>query len=263
MEIQNRVFVSFDGQCPYNCKHCFSFECKQQSPPRTINQIIDSLQDLYFDVVYVSQKRENFINPGLGLLLCEKLFERYRCNIVIITRNVFSDIEQERLLSLKDKMRACGKYLFIGVSVVGKASACFTEDLSVAPSPMARIEFAKKIYQKGLYSMLLIRPMFPETIIPSREWKSIVDQVAGSISCILSGALMVNRDILARLGLNETDLHYLDGGESEYLEGAIAGSMKFVDVRNELSQLKAYCHDYSIPFFEHSLPAINYLVNNS
>ena len=126
MEIQNRVFVSFDGQCPYNCKHCFSFECKQQSPPRTLDQIIESLQNLSFDVIYVSQKRENFINPELGLLLCEKLFERYRCNIVIITRNVFSAINQERLISLKNKMSVYGKYLFIGVSIVGNESACFT-----------------------------------------------------------------------------------------------------------------------------------------
>lgn len=263
MEIQNRVFVSFDGQCPYNCKHCFSFECKQQSPPRTLDQIIDSLQELSFDVVYVSQKRENFVDPESGLLLCEKLFERYRCNIVIITRNVFSAVDQERLLSLKDKMSAYGKHLFIGISVVGGASAGFTEDLSVSPSPMERIEFAKKLYQKGIYSMLLIRPMFPESIIPSHEWKSIVDQVAGNISCILSGALMVNREILARLGLNEPDLQYLSGGESEYLEGAIAGSMKFVDVRGELSQLKTYCNNHSVPFFEHSLPAINYLLKSS
>lgn len=259
MSLQNRVFVSFDGQCPYKCRHCFSFEAEQCIPPRTAEEIIDSLQKLDFDVVYVSQKRENFINPEEGIELCEMLFNRFFCHIVVITRNILDTVQQERLLKLHRRMRESGKHLFLGVSVVGLESAGFTENLSLFPSPEARIQFAKEIYHHGIHTMLLIRPLFPETIIPSEEWKRIVDLAAGNISCILSGALMVNPAILKRLGLQESDLQYLAGGESEYLDGAIAGSIKFVDVRSEMHQLKEYCKNKGVPFFEHSMPAINYL----
>lgn len=260
MSLQNRVFVSYDGQCPYQCRHCFSFEVEQHVPPRTAETITDSLQNLDFDVVYVSQKRENFVNPEEGIKLCEMIFDRYSCNIVVITRNVLDAVQQERLLKLHRRMRECGKYLFLGISVVGLKSAGFTENLSLFPTPDERIRFSKEMYHRGIPTMLLIRPLFPESIIPSDEWKNIVDQAAGNISCILSGALMVNPAILKRLGLQESDLQYLDGGESEYLDGAIASSMKFVDVRSEMRQLKEYCQNKGVPFFEHSLPAINYLI---
>ncbi len=35
--------------------------------------------------------------------------------------------------------------------------------------------------------------------------------------------------------------------------------MKYVDVENELGLIKEKCDDLNLPFFEHSLPAINYL----
>lgn len=263
MNIKSRVFVSFDGLCRYHCKHCFSYDVVQPTPPRTIEQIVSSIQNDHFDVVYVSQKKENFIQPDDGLALCEQIFSRYDCHMVIITRNVFGPEHQKRLINLYSRMRMHNKQLFIGISLVGLASSSFSEQATEIPAPQERIQFGVELYQQGIPSMLLIRPLFPEHIIPLSELKSIVDEVAGNISCVLSGALMVNEGIINRLGLCDTDLKYLEGGESEYLDGAIADSMRFVDVRNEMRQLKEYCNRKGVPFFEHSLPAINYLNERS
>lgn len=259
MNIKSRVFVSFDGLCRYHCKHCFSYDVVQPNPPRTIEQIVASIQNDHFDVVYVSQKNENFIDPDEGLALCEQIFSKYNCHIVIITRNVFGADHQGRLKNLYSRMKMHNKQLFVGISLVGLASSDFSEPRTEIPLPEERIRFAVELYQQGIPSMLLIRPLFPEHIIPLSELQSIVDKVAGNISCILSGALMVNEGILNRLGLCDSDLKYLKGGESEYLDGAISGSMRFVDVRNEMQQLKEYCNIKDVPFFEHSIPAINYL----
>lgn len=259
MNIKSRAFVSFDGLCQYHCKHCFSYDVVQPDPPRTIEQIVASIQDDHFDVVYVSQKKENFIDPDEGLELCEQIFSRYNCHIVIITRNVFDAEHQSRLKNLYNRMKMHNKHLFAGISLLGLTSSNFSEQITAIPVPEERIQFAVGLYRLGIPSMLLIRPLFPEHIIPLSELKSIVDEVAGNISCVLSGALMVNEGILNRLGLCDSDLKYLEGGESEYLDGAISGSMRFVDVRNEMQQLKEYCNSKGVPFFEHSLPAINYI----
>lgn len=262
MQINKRVFVSFDGKCPYNCKHCFSFEIEQPSVPRTVEQIVDSLKGKDFDVVYVSQKKENFVVTDEGLTLCEQIFSNYGCNIVIITRNVFSRSQIERMLSLHKKMRLKGKNLFLGISIIGLKSAAISEDLTAIPTPEERIKFAVTLYNSGIPTLVLIRPLFPQHLIPSEEWKEIVDRVAGNVSCILSGPLMVNTPILKRLGLLPSDLNYLCEGESDYLDGAIAYSMEYVDVIQEMQELKTYCFERNVAFFEHSLPALNYIVNN-
>lgn len=261
MKIHNREFVSFDGLCPYQCKHCFSFNLDHPKQMRTPKEIVDSLAGKNFDVVYVSQKKENFVNPDDGLHLCEKIFDKYGCNIVIITRNIFNPTQIQRLISLNHHMKKAGKFLFIGVSVVGLDSSSITENLSIIPSPEDRIHFAKQIYCMGIESMLLIRPLFPDKIIPFEELKKTIDMVAGNISCVLSGALMINENISKKLNMHESNLTFFDGGESEYLKGAISERMKFVDVRNEMSQLKNYCSKKNVPFFEHSIPAINYLIS--
>lgn len=262
MKICNREFVSFDGLCPYQCKHCFSFDTNHNQQIRTTKEIIDSLKDKNFDVVYVSQKKENFINPDDGLELCEMIFNRYCCNIVIITRNIFNSEHKKRLINLHNNMKKKGKFLFICISLVGLDSSGITENLSLIPPPEERIRFAKEIYSLGIKSILLIRPLFPNKIIPSVEWKKIIDMVAGNISCVLTGALMVNDNINQRLGMQESDWTYFNDGNSEYLNGAIAEQMKFVDVRNEMTQLKNYCKKSDVPFFEHSIPALNYLIKN-
>ena len=233
MEIKKRAFVSFDGRCPYNCKHCFSFEIEQPDTPRTTAQIADSLKDKEFDVVYVSQKKENFENGDDGLMLCEELFSRYSCNLVIITRSVFSHSQIERLILLHKNMREKGKYLFMGISVMGLNSASFSEDLNIAPTPEKRLEFSATLYHSGIPVIILIRPLFPRYIIPISECKRIVDMVAGNASCILSGPLMVNDQILERLGMEASDFTYLCDADSEYLNGAIAAHMKNIDVREE------------------------------
>ena len=76
-----------------------------------LTEIVDSLNGAIFDIVYVSQRKENSIDTDNGLLLCEKLFSQYACSIVIITRNVFN-LDQINLLLLQKRMQQEGKFLF-------------------------------------------------------------------------------------------------------------------------------------------------------
>ena len=60
-----------------------------------------------------------------------------------------------------------------------------------------------------------------------------------------------NKDVLCRVYLNEILFIAIENRK-----------MKFVDVRNEMTQLKNYCQKSDVPFFEHSIPALNYLIKN-
>jgi len=257
-QINDRVLLSFDGECLYRCKHCYTYELPKNEM-RSIEEIVESISNENFDVVYISQKNENFVDPNVGLDLCERIFEKYKTHIMLITRRVFNLEQSNRLLELHKKMKTNGKILFVGVSVIGMESSTISERVDVIPSTSQRLDFAKKVYHMGIESLLLVRPLFPHKIIPRTEIEQIIDYVAGQISCVLTGALMVNEYILERLGISEKDLNYIDGGESEYLSGAISETMKFVDVLEEIKHLKKYCSKRGVPFFEHSMPALRYL----
>lgn len=256
--IKTRVLLSLDDECPYQCRHCYTYELPS-SKHRSIEEIVESISNERFDIVYVSQKTENFASPCTGLELCEKIFDTYKCNIMIITRNVFLAQDLSRLISLFKRMRESGKTLFVGCSVIGLESACISERADLIPSSMERISFLKNLYNRGIPALLLIRPLFPNSIVPNAEIERLVDMAAGNVSCIVTGPLMVNDYILDRLSINHDELSYVLDGDSEYLSGAIAEIMEFVNVLPEIEHLKKYCDSKCIPIFTHSMPAINYL----
>lgn len=258
--IKKRVLVSLDGECPYYCKHCYTYELPKISK-RSMNEIVESISNKEFDIIYVSQKIENFADPNVGLDLCEHLFQAYHSNLMIITRNVLRGEHFERLVALHREMRQTGKMLFWGSSVIGLDSARYSEQLSLIPSTLERLDFIKNAYNKGISTMLLIRPLFPSKLIPNIEIEKMIDYMDGMVSCVLTGPLMVNDYILKRLGLHDSDLTYTIGDESEYLNGVIKEMMRYVDTSQELEHLKEYCDKKGLPFFKHSMPAVNYLYN--
>lgn len=256
MNINKRIFVSFDEYCPFECKHCYTYDI-ERSYCRTVDEIVESISDEDFDVVYVSQKNDNFANPERGIALCEKLFDRYGCNIFAITRNTFDTLEIERVRELYTRMRTANKLLVFAVSVSAIQSAYKTEDLMRVPSPDSRIAFISRLSASGIPIMAMIRPVYPEKIVPSRELFQIVDLCRSHASCVVSSGLGVNGTILNRLGMKREDFTYIK--DFEYLQGAIDCSIDFIDVRDELARLHAKCEDAALPFFEHSMPALNHL----
>lgn len=259
INLSKRAFISFDDLCPYQCKHCYTLDIPRNSKNRTVNELVESLSSLEFDIVYVSQRRENFINPDNGITLCEKIFERYKCNIFIITRNTFNKDHLERLHRLKKQMVVEGKYLFIGVSVFATHSYKLSENPGCVPSPYERISFLKTLSDEGFYTVTLIRPIFPDNIIPIQELYEIVDGCKNNLhNCVVSSGLAVNKNILWRLGINESNLAY--ASNVRYLEGAMEGHLDFVNVSRELNQLNEYCVDHNVFFFDHTLSALNHLI---
>lgn len=254
-----REFVSFDGKCTFACKHCYTHELPPEKKHRTLEEIVNSLSDKVFDIVYVSQKNENFIVKDEGLLLCEKIYEKYQKDLFLITRCVFNDVHIERLKNLSKKMAADNHTLFIGVSICGLDSYDKTENSKLIPTPYERILFLEKLKQAGVINLLFLRPIFPEKIIPTSEYLEIIDLTTGYISGIVTAGLLVTPSIAKRLNLDNFNLTYNNDGQSDYLVGTIEGDKaKMIDVTTEMNTIKEYCNQKQIPLFEHSLHAVEF-----
>lgn len=257
--LKTRAIVSFDGPCPYRCKHCYTFGLNEEVKNLSIQDIVNSLSGKDFDVIYVSHNKENFLNSSEGIKLCEELYKNYNKDIIAITRNVFSDKELDQLLRLSRKMEENNKQFFLAVSIPAKESINITEGSELIPTPLARIDFLKRAKKKGINTILVIRPVFPNNVIPVNETLELIEDTDGFVDCVLASGLAVNKSILSQLNMNEDQFKYLGGDNSNYLIGATSSDTKYIDVSDELLRIKNKCNEINIPFFDHSLTAINYL----
>lgn len=258
MILRKRELVSFSGECTYQCKHCFAFDVSEDRNCGNIAEIIDSLREKDFDVVYLSHYRENFIVPEQGLSLCEKIFYEYKCDICIITRSILKEANLERLIKLNSVMNKEGKNLYVCSSIPALYSYEILENRKYIPTPFERIAFLQSLSENGIWSLLTIRPLLPDSIIPLSEAKEIINLCKNHVDAVMTSGLAVTDKICKRLGIDNNSLNYDPKAESEYLIGT-GENVRYVDVRMEINELENYCKDVNLPFFAHSMTALNYL----
>lgn len=253
-----REFASFSGKCPYACLHCYTFNPSYNNKgEESIAKIVHQLENKNPGVIYISGHKENFINPDVGLELCEKLFEKYHCDILITTRNVFNEKQIERLSTLNAKMINENKDLFFCISIPALESYKKLESNSKIPTPQQRIEFLSKVYKKGIITFLTIKPLCPNEFIPIEEALEIINQCKNYSTVVLSSGIVVDKYILKRLKNFPNDFKFEQAPLMECLENDM--SVKYVDVTEELYKINELCDGHNIPFFQHSMPAIQYV----
>lgn len=220
---------------------------------------MSSIEDESFDVIYISQKNDNFSEPYRGLRLTRQLFEKYGTNLFIITRSTFDKDQLCELEALSKEINRAGKNVFVAVSINALNSIGICENSDLVATPARRVEFIRDLSAIGLHPILMLRPVFPDTMIPVAECERLIEAVSKDVSCVVSSGLGVNDSILKRLAMSASDFSYKEN--QEYLQGAIECEIKFVDVEKELAVLHKKCASLGVPMFEHSMPAINYVMN--
>ena len=257
-EDYKRLFASFSGKCPYNCRHCYTFIPNYDNKGEdSINKIVNKLQDTNPDVIYISGHKENFIIPSKGIGLGEILFNKYNCDILMTTRNVFNDQDLKLLSELNAKMKNQGKNLFFCISIPALDSYKKLESNPIIPKPYERIEFLSKIYANGIDTFLTIKPLCPSEYIPINEVLKIIEECKDYSTVILSSGIVVDNNILRKLKGFPTNFSFIEAPLMECLDNNI--TVKYIDVSDELLLIKNLCLEYKIPFFEHSIPAIKYV----
>lgn len=262
--INKRALISFSGQCSLNCKHCYTYELNlssQKSDEKEIPEIINKLNASdEFDVIYLSKSRENFLDEQAGIELIDKLFHSFHKHIFVITRKVLSSNSIKTLSSLSRTMKDSGCSLIIAVSIPAGDSYGFTEDKDQIDSPQNRCEFIKDLHMAGIKTVFMARPIFPNKFVPTNEVVDLICDYSKHIDAVVASGIAINKPILDRLKLTEDDFEYLSGNNEEYLIGSEAKDIRYVDVSKELKVIEQSCIDKSLPFFTHSMHAINHIV---
>lgn len=256
--VYKREFASFSGKCLYACLHCYTFTPNYQvKGENSISKIVSSLEGKNPDVIYISGHKENFYEPNQGLELGEKLFETYHCDILMTTRNVFNQEELNRLSKLNTKMKSEGKNLFFCISIPALESYQKLENNPLIPTPYQRIQFLSEVYLKDIITFLTLKPLCPNEFIPIEEILEIVERCKNYATVVLSSGIIVDNFILKRLKNFPTSFDFQQAPLMECLENDL--SVQYVDVSSELEKIQTLCGQYGIPFFEHSMPAIEYI----
>ena len=257
---KSRTFVSYQGKCPMNCKHCYAHELEYSSNSNCISEVVNEVDKQEFDIIYVSQRYENFYDEEKGVSLCQALYERHHKDLLIITRSYLSDRLVEKLVQLNKTMQCRGNQLYLAVSICAEQSYSFTEDESVCPTPQQRLLNLKRVHPHHIKTLLFLRPVFPDKVIPAAECISIIKQAKDFTDAVISSGLIVSDAILKRLGLEKASFAYLESGDSSYLADLNQDDILYMDVENELQMIQNECEFFGIPFFRHSMPALNYLL---
>lgn len=254
-----RQFVSFTGKCPYACNHCYTF-CNGYNTYNSggsVKEIVNNLRSEQFDIVYISGHKENFVDADQGIELCEELFYNFHTDLMITTRSVFTKEQLTRLEKLNALMKAEQKMLFFCASIPALESYYKLESNPQIPTPYLRIENLKSVYDRGILTFLTLRPLCPDSYIPTKEIISIIDLCKNHTSIVLSSGIVVNAEILNKLHGFPEAFESQDRPLMPCLKNDL--SMKYVNVEKELDFIKRKCLELKLPFFEHSLPAIFFL----
>ncbi len=253
-----RAFVSLGGSCPYRCHYCYTCHKQyEQLPEEPIDQLVANLADKEFDIVYISGHRESFVDPDQGLDLAEGIYESYRCDILITTRNVFNATQLDRLQELAGRMTSQGRDMFFCVSVPALGSYAKIEVAAVVPPPEARLDFLADVYRRGIYTYLAVRPAFPEALVPLTEVAEIIARGSSFSTAVISSGLVIE----------EKNPCWLKQGCGDFKVRRKAPLMKclennyevyYVDVERELNYIEAQCMEAKVPFFRDSMSALRH-----
>jgi len=255
---RRRKVVSLGGKCPFNCLHCYTY-CNEYKNDTSddIEKVVESLKNESFDIIYISGHRENFIDPDIGISLCERLFEEYQTDILITTRNIFNEDQRARMLELSEKMKKRNSFIYFCISIPSLDSYKKIETNPIIPSPSERINFLKQINEMGIVTLLTIRPLFPNEFIPTGECLNIISLCSQYTQAVISSGVVIDEKIKKRLMTFPEDYRYEPGLLMSCLNNPI--DVEYVNVDNEINEIRKHCEKMGIPFFTNSMPAIDYI----
>ncbi len=254
-----RIITSMGGRCPYQCKHCYATDLQVPERQTSIDHAVKSISDKHFDVIYVSGKTDPFYNAEMGLGYLTMLYERYHKDILAITRTHLSEATIDKLAKLNDSMLQNQNVMYVAESICATSSFGVTEDATRCASPWERMRTIDALHEHGIKSLVFIRPVFPECIIPVTEYREIIRSVSGSVDAVAASGLIVTPGIINRLNIRLSDLPLLEKGDSEYLDDIPQSDTYYVNVEKEISYIEETCKKSRLPFFRHSMWALNYL----
>jgi DNA repair photolyase len=246
--------------CTYACAFCYVHVDFGSYPSLQVGQIRDYLDSRAgdFDIVYVSGDTDSLTPPrtDMGIELIEALAGLGK-DVLFTTRAPLEENHLDRLSAINRRLREKGNILFGCVSISRLHSAPHLEPKPV-PSPERRLEVLRGLHERGIVSVLAMRPFLP--IIPVSEYVELARLATPFVDVILGEAWyadkggVLERQVFGPAGSTGVvfEEHEMDFDSNDAIWKVWQGE----DVR---VGVEAYCMSAKIPFFMRSRPAIEYV----
>lgn len=199
----NRLFATIKTKpCPFNCIYCFT-KCENFKQ----NIFLDSLsvKELYdvtddFETIQPACDTEFLLHPKWKEILLR--LSTLNKNISFATKMAISDEDAEFLGNVNKLLSVNKKVLNIGVTIIKIDN--YKELEPNAPTPIARIETLKKLYNVGIKTNVIMRPIFPN--LTSSEIEYIIEKTYNYAVGYLVGPLYINDAV--KLYLNNNNFNF-------------------------------------------------------
>ena len=246
--------------CTYNCAFCYVHVDFGSYPSLSVEQIVEYLRDRReeFDIVYVSGDTDSLSPPRTetGLELIDALAD-LGTDVLFTTRAPLEEAHLDRLALTNRRLQAQRKILFGCVSISRLRSAPHLEPKPV-PTPEQRLEVLRGLHERGIVSVLAMRPFLP--VVPAGEYVELaalaqpfVDVILGEV-WYADKAGLLEKQVFGSAGSSGVvfEEHEMDFDSNDAI-------WKVWEGRDVRVMVEAYCAKANIPFFMRSGPAIEYI----
>ncbi len=201
--MDNRLFATIEHQiCPYGCIYCFT-KCQNYKQNISIDKMpIDKLLALTSDIETIQPAcdTEFLLHPDWKNILLN--LSQLDKNISFATKTAVNNEELKILTKVNKILESKQKILNIGISITKIDN--YKELEPNAPSPNLRIKSLKKLYEAGINSNIIIRPLFPN--LSYKEIQYIFENTYKYTEGYIIGPLYVNDEVKKYLNSINCDL---------------------------------------------------------
>ena len=193
---KERVLTYSKLSCPLDCTYCFVDEMTQDQS-RGVSYLNDEQLDLLknlpeeIKLIMLGCDTEFFQNKEDSLNVLRKLAILNK-DISVITKLPLSDSFLDEIKSMVDTLEKTDNIFSFSVSVPCLAESTIEKYEPNVPHPMKRIETLQSAHEKGLYTMLAIRPLLPDAT--NEELEEIVKLTKDYCLGYYSGPLYLKED---------------------------------------------------------------------
>lgn len=252
--------LSHKKYCSYSCPFCYVHADFASYPSLSPYEIMEFLKanSGSFDIVYVSGDTDSFAKPRMemGVELVDML-STLGVDVLFTTRAPLGQKELNQFEKINKRMNQQGNLLFGCISISTLKSALHLEPRPI-PSAHERLRILEGLYDRGIVSVLAIRPFLP--IVPPEEYVEIAKLGAPFSNVILGEAWYADQTGILEKGVFRNDYQKLEDFVEHKMDFDHNDAFwKVWEAEEPRKAVSTFCAEVGVPFYMRSRPAIEHM----
>lgn len=253
--------LSPKAYCAYRCPFCYvggEFLSYATLSPEEIIRWLSSRPEP-INVVYVSCDTESFWPPRRAARAVDllEMLATLGIDVLFTTRAILPVKLRDRLSAVAVSLESQGHMLIGCVSVLQLT----VPNLEPAPirTPHARLDQLRDFHERGLRSVLALRPFLPA--VPIEDYLRIIEISHTYADVVLGGVWYADEtgEMMAATGVEGAET-----SDAPYIRGPMDfdnnnATWRIYESREVEAEVRERCVDLGVPFFMRSTPAIDWL----